>query len=208
MARTQSADYEKRRQTIIDKAAQLFAKKGFLGTSVADLAKGCRTSKGLIYHYCRSKDDILHSVMASHIGALVDAAKKATAAKSNAGQRLRDLTHAFMALYVGAADRHQVLLHDLDNLPAPRRQAIVRQQRQLIGIVATLLRELQPGLNGRQSRAVVMLLFGMINWTSTWFDPKGALSGEDIADLVVDLLLGGLGATAVSPRRVRGGPPD
>ena len=55
-------------------AARLYGKRGFQGTSVADLAKACRTSKSLIYHYFPSKDDTLHAVMAAHLDALVDAA--------------------------------------------------------------------------------------------------------------------------------------
>ena len=59
MARTQAPDYEERRIAIIDKAAELFARRGFMGASVADLAAACQTSKSLIYHYFPSKEDIL-----------------------------------------------------------------------------------------------------------------------------------------------------
>ena len=40
-------------------------------------------------------------------------------------------------------------------------------------------------------RAGAMLLFGMINWTHTWFDPKGALQPGEIADMALDLVLAG-----------------
>jgi hypothetical protein len=32
----------------------------------------------------------------------------------------------------------------------------------------------------------------MINWTHTWFDPAGKASADNLADLAVDILLGGL----------------
>jgi hypothetical protein len=37
-----------------------------------------------------------------------------------------------------------------------------------------------------------MLFFGMINWTHTWFDPKGAVSPGALAEMAADLTLGGL----------------
>ena len=37
-----------------------------------------------------------------------------------------------------------------------------------------------------------MLFFGMINWTHTWFDPKGAVSAGALAEMAVDLTLGGV----------------
>ena len=55
MARPQSPDYDKRREAILAAAAHLYAERGFQGASVADLAKACRTSKSLIYHYFPSK---------------------------------------------------------------------------------------------------------------------------------------------------------
>ena len=79
MARPQSPDYDKRREAILAAAAQLYARKGFPGASVAELAKACNTSKSLIYHYFPSKDDILYAVMAEHLDALTDAAEEACA---------------------------------------------------------------------------------------------------------------------------------
>ena len=70
MARTQSADYDRRKQAIVETAASLFAKRGFLGTSVADIAQACRTSKALVYHYFSSKEDVLYAAMSAHLGRL------------------------------------------------------------------------------------------------------------------------------------------
>ena len=195
MARTQAADYEQRREAIVERAAELFAKRGFQGASVSDLAAACNTSKSLFYHYYPSKEDVLYAVMASHVDALVAAADAVEAAADQPpAQRLERLVHAFMRLYVGAASRHKVLLNELDNLPAERRAEIVRKQRRLIELVERLLGELHPplGRDAAQARAAAMLLFGMINWTHTWFNPKGPLSADALADMSLGLLLGGL----------------
>ena len=74
MARTQAADYEQRREAIVEKAAERFASQGFRGASVADLAEAVGASKSLIYHYYPSKEDILFEVMDSHLQELDDAA--------------------------------------------------------------------------------------------------------------------------------------
>ena len=49
MARPQAADYDDRRAAIVEQAARLYAERGFLGASLSDLAKACKTSKSLIY---------------------------------------------------------------------------------------------------------------------------------------------------------------
>ena len=190
MARPQSPDYDKRRDAILAAAANLYAKRGFQGTSVADLAKSCRTSKSLIYHYFPSKDDTLHAVMAAHLDALVDAADEAMQTGSTE-ERLRALTLAFMRLYAGARDSHKVLLNELDNLPPRQRAEVVAKQRRIISVVETLILDLRPDLNPI-TLPLTMLFFGMINWTHTWLRPEGRMSAEELAELAVNLMLGGL----------------
>jgi AcrR family transcriptional regulator len=195
MARPQSPDYDKRREAIVAAAAHLYARRGFDGASIADLAKACGTSKSLVYHYFPAKDDILYEVMAAHLDALVDAAYDAMQAGS-AVERLRALTHAFMRLYVGAEDSHKVLLNELDNLPAERRAEVVGKQRRIIAIVEALIREIRPEANP-VTLPVTMLFFGMINWTHTWFRPGRTVSAEQLADMAVDVMLGGMPALHV-----------
>jgi len=194
MARTQAPDYEQRREAIVEEAAKLYAAHGFLGASLADLAKACKTSKSLIYHYYASKEDILFDVMASHISALNGAVEDAGDDTGAPAERLRKLAHAFMRLYVGAAARHKVLLNDLGNLPPERRTEIVLRQRRLIEAVERLIVDIQPRLKSprRLARPAAMLFFGMINWTHTWYDPAGPVSPDAIADLAVDIMTGGL----------------
>ncbi len=196
MARPQAANYDQRREHIVAQAAKLYAKNGFLGASIADLAAACRLTKSAIYHYYPSKEDILFDVMHSHVLALEEASRRITAIAAPPEQTLRELTHAFMKLYVGAADRHKVLLNELDNLPKARRATIVDLQRALIASIEKLLTDIEPRLKKRtgHARATAMLYFGAINWTHTWFNEKGAVSTDALADMAVDLVLGGLGA--------------
>jgi len=193
MARPQSPDYDKRRDAILAAAAHLYARRGFQGASVADLAKACSTSKSLIYHYFPSKDDLLYATMATHLDALVAAAEAATQA-GTAQARLRALSHAFMRLYVGAEDSHKVLLNELDNLPPERRAEVVAKQRRIIGAVEALVGEIRPDA-GALTLALTMLFFGMINWTHTWFRPGGAIDADRLADMAVDLMLDGIQAS-------------
>jgi AcrR family transcriptional regulator len=191
LARTQAADYEQRREAIVEKAAQLFAARGFRGASVADLAVACETSKSLIYHYYPSKEDVLYAVMTSHIDQLVEDVEQVMAIEAKPKARLGALLRAFMRHYVGAADRQKVLLNELDNLPEGNRSIIVRKQRALVDAVQGLLVQLHPKLatDAMKARAFTMLVFGMINWTKTWFDPDATLSADEVADMVLQRAL-------------------
>jgi AcrR family transcriptional regulator len=191
MARTQAADYEQRREAILDKAAHLFAHMGFNGASVSDLAAACETSKSLIYHYYPSKEDVLYGVMASHLDQLVQDVDQVLSREAAPADLLSALIHSFMRHYIGAADRQKVLLNELGNLPADRRKIIVDKQRGVIDAVQKLLEAIHPALaaDAAMARAETMLLFGMINWTHTWFDPAGPVSADQFADMALDRIL-------------------
>lgn len=63
--RTPEQNEEIRQQTrnqIIDVAFKLFANEGYAKTSIAAVAKKAGISKGLIYHYFDSKQDILEAI--------------------------------------------------------------------------------------------------------------------------------------------------
>jgi len=199
MARTQAEDYEERREAIVEKAASLFSRRGFHGTSIADLAEACGTSKSLLYHYYKSKEDILYDVMHSHVRALLDAAERIAAQPLSPSARLRAITLAFMQLYLGAADRQRVLLNELGHLREGQRKTIVGIQRRLIEIIEKIVTELRPQLSGAAplKRPTAMLYFGMINWMHTWLDPAGRAKPAKIAGLAVDIFLEGISAAEI-----------
>jgi AcrR family transcriptional regulator len=56
---------EQTRQEIIAAASLLFTRKGFFGTSIADLAKATGLTKGALYHHFENKDAIFFAVVES-----------------------------------------------------------------------------------------------------------------------------------------------
>ncbi|WP_165191480.1 TetR/AcrR family transcriptional regulator [Caulobacter soli] len=196
MARTQALDYDKRREAIMETAAKLYAAHGFLGTSVSQIADACRMSKSLLYHYYPSKEDILIDVMDSHVQSLVAAAREVEAEDLPAPQKIRRLAEALMGLYVGAQAHQKVLLNELVNLPEDRRRIVIDHQRQLLDLVDRMVTAMRPDLGGKREerRALVMLFFGMLNWTHTWYDPTGAIRPAKFASMASETFLSGLEA--------------
>ncbi|MGC1303697.1 MAG: TetR/AcrR family transcriptional regulator [Caulobacteraceae bacterium] len=193
MARTQSTDYEQRRSDIVEHAARLYAKRGFRGASVADIAKAGNISKSLIYHYFPSTRDILCEVMRSHVEALLETALAVRDLPIGPEDKLARLLRDFVALYANAADRQTVLLNELDELSNEARTVIVEVQRRIISTIESILLEVRPDLRSRaKRRTITMLILGTINWLHTWYDPKGQILPDEISRIASDLLLTGL----------------
>ena len=194
MARPRAEDYAEKQQRIRDCAAELFAARGFEATSAADIADGGGFSKALIYHYFKSKEEILQDLLEAHMDGLVEAAETALASAGEPRARLRAFVQALMRIYATARARHILLLNELDSLPRKGRAAIVAKERRLVSLAADLFSDIAPGLAGqlRLRTPVAMAFYGMINWTCTWYRPDGPVGPEEFADLACDLFLDGL----------------
>ena len=55
MARGRALSYDSQREHILAQAAALFARRGYSGTSMNQVAQACGVSKPALYHYVRDK---------------------------------------------------------------------------------------------------------------------------------------------------------
>ena len=60
-----------RRRDLVDAAARVFARKGFHASRVGDIAEEAGVAHGLLYHYFRSKDEVLETIFRDTWGVLV-----------------------------------------------------------------------------------------------------------------------------------------
>jgi AcrR family transcriptional regulator len=206
LARTRAGDWGDKRALIYDRAAELFAEQGFARTSIAELAAHCQASKSWIYHYFPSKEAILYAILHDHMTLLLRTAESELARHQAPEAQLRALLRAFMAIYVRAKAKHVVLLAELGSLPAEQQREIRDLERRVVDLVAEVVRRLDgPLAAGRDVlKPMTMMLFGMINWTYTWYRPDGPIEPEQLADLAADLFLEGLcQSTAREPAKPR-----
>lgn len=195
MARGRSADYDLNRETIVRTATRLFAQQGYPGTSMSDLAKACGISKPLLYHYVSDKYELLREITDGHVSRLAAIIGEVEALKLDAPSRLRELIRRFVHEYAQARHDHGVLTQDVKFLEARDRQRVLKKERAVVSAFAATIAEARPELaRAALDKPLTMLLFGMINWMFTWLKPGGSLSHDDMAPIVADLFLGGLGA--------------
>lgn len=196
MARTRSADYDNIHDTIIDRAASVFARRGFAATSIGDIAEACDCSKSRLYHYFDGKEAILREMLETHVDALLDRLRPVLYRELDPKQRFTQMVKLFLEVYSVSRDRHVVLLTCLDALPEEQRQSIVAKERQLITYVRDALLQIRPDIAEDRviSQIDTMLFFGMINFTYTWYKAEGPVGPEELAGRVVALFLGGYAA--------------
>jgi AcrR family transcriptional regulator len=195
MARGRSATYDNQREVILARAAELFAARGYPGTSMNEVAAACGLTKPALYHYVRDKQALLLQICEDHIVTLQDLVDDVSARQLSPQAHLRALILAFVQAYADAQHQHRVLTEDVRFLGEAERAQVLEGQRLVVAAFARAVAEVRPGAaEVALHKPLAMLLFGMINWMFTWLQPDGAFSHADMAPVVADLFLGGLAA--------------
>jgi len=204
MPRGRAPGYDTQREEILARAAELFAHRGYPGTSMNEVAEACGVSKPTLYHYVRDKYQLLVEIAQGHVERLAGLVAEVEAERLAPEPRLRRLIEGFVREYASAQNAHRVLTEDVKFLDDAERERVLEGQRAVIGAFADAIPALRPDLRGaRLDKPLTMLLFGMINWMFTWMQPDGRLTHEDMAPLVADLFFGGLPAVRKPLSRAR-----
>jgi len=201
MARTIAKDHEAKREAILQTAAVFFAKQGFDRASMGKLADACGVSKALIYHYYPSKDALLFDIIDTHLTALVDVVEAAAAQSGSASVRLRALIRAILIAYRDSDAEHKVQLDALSSLPEENQIHLRALQRRLVACMSESVRAIEPERFSSRPELVgpvTMSVFGMLNWFYLWYKPGGPVDRDAYADIVADLVIGGLPAVCMN----------
>ena len=85
-----------KRQQIMDAAVEVFARTGFHGSRVADVAREAEVADGTIYNYFKSKDDILISIFEEKMGDMIEQAEAVIAGLADPLEKLARLARFHM----------------------------------------------------------------------------------------------------------------
>ncbi|MBE7366067.1 TetR/AcrR family transcriptional regulator [Ramlibacter pallidus] len=193
MGRGRHAGYDEQRETILARAAELFARHGYQGTSMNQVAEACGLSKATLYHYYRDKYALLVSIADGHVTRLRAIVDDAVAGEATPQGQMRALVRRLVEEYASAQHEHRVLTEDVKFLAPEDRDRILGKEREVVAGFARVVAALRPDLKeAAMSKPLTMLLFGMVNWMFTWMKPEGRLAYDDMAPVVSDLFLGGL----------------
>ena len=193
MARGRAPNYDEQREAILRHAARLFARQGYVGTSMNQVAEAAGLSKASLYHYYRDKYALLVEIAEGHVATLETLVRAVQAEALPPPAAVRRLIERIIVQYAGAQDAHRVLTEDVRFLEPADRERILGVERRVVAGFADAIAAWQP----KQARAglakpLTMLLFGMINWLFTWLRHDGALTHAELAPIVTDLFFAGV----------------
>jgi AcrR family transcriptional regulator len=203
------------RDAVLGAAASMFTERGYLGTSVDDIADVLGSTKGRIYHLYRSKTDLFLDVHLASLRMMIDLVGPIAAdASLRPPEKLRRMAYEQVMAIMTSAPLHKAGLqglqrHHLD-LSSPRRREAMRRVIEMRDSYEELFaRVIREGIAAGDfaeapARVITKPLQGALNWTLVWFDPERKTSREEIetfAGTIADFVVGGAEGGGTRGRR-------
>lgn len=184
-----------KQKRIGDAAAKVFNKKGYLETNMDDIAAAAKMSKGGIYHYFSSKDEILFFILDSYMDVVLEDLEAQLQAMADSTVKIKSIIERHINLYANHMAQAKTLLQDAHCLSPRPYRTIKMKEREYLRIVTGVLSEYfeGPGETKREElTAMAFLLFGMCNWSYHWYDPKGPINPEELSRMTWAVFLRGI----------------
>jgi AcrR family transcriptional regulator len=183
-------------------AAKLFDEKGYLETSLKDISKAAKLSKGGIYHYFSSKHEILYFILDNYMDLLLGRLEEELEKILDDSSKIQYIMSRHLKLYNKKVPEAKALLIEAHSLPSKYFKAIAEKQKKYARISMNVLSDLFKGkMQKDKLKAISYTLFGMSNSIMYWYDPRGPITLEELSQIVYDIFMKGVSYYRVDPER-------
>jgi AcrR family transcriptional regulator len=196
---------DERRSAILGSAEAVFARTGYHGSSIDDIASEAGISKALIYEHFPSKKDLHASLLERHTQEIFERLAESAATPEPGEVRLRAGVEAFLEWVETHPRAFRLLFRD--NFEADVAELLQRLQQQATFAIAGLMAsepiaEVHNDVSDRERRLAVEMfaqqLSGSVQSLALWWQDHPNVKRAFVVDCVMDFAWLGL-------ERVRGG---
>ncbi len=170
---------------LLERAADLFAERGFNGTSLQDLADVMGMTRPAIYHYFESKEALLTALVEGLTESrAADLAAIRRRTDLSALDKLRAATTVMATQMAKHPARFRLLITGEADLPEHLAAKNNKAKRDVLTHLVAMVEEgMRTGeLRALDARLAAFAILGMCNWIAWWFKPNLPLTPEAVAE--------------------------
>jgi AcrR family transcriptional regulator len=183
-----------RKEQIIHEAARLFSKKGYIATSMRDIAFMMKMEAASLYNHISSKEDILNAICFSLADKFLSAIDEVNDIYFNGEEKLRMAIKNHVDILASNLEEAQVFLKEWRHLSQERQTSFISMRdRYEEGIMAILETGEQENIFQEVDKKFAALnILSSVNWIVEWYKPDGKMGPDEVAEKLSDFILTGL----------------
>jgi len=171
--------------TIGKAASKVFNEKGYLETSLEDVAAAAGMSKGALYYYFPSKVEILYFIISTHGDRVLGDLEQELGQVQDGYSKIRFFISRHIHLYVENMDESKIFVNEKNYL-SPKYFKIIKEKEKKYYQIAhrTLSGFLGDRVTKGELTTLTFSLFGMITWIYSWYDPGGPVTPQELSEII------------------------
>jgi len=197
-SRTAQSATDKRR-AILDAAVRVFARQGFNQCRVADIADEAGVAYGLVYHYFRSKDEVLDTLFLERWNVMLDVIRELDGRDVPARAKLAALASFIIDSYRHDPELMKVIIVEVTRAANSFGQTHLAKIREAYDLIAQIAKRAQQRGEFKDTitpQFAAMTFYGAIEQVLTgWiFDvlPRGEAEEEQAKESIIEAICSGL----------------
>jgi AcrR family transcriptional regulator len=179
-------------ERLLAEATRLFAERGYDRTSVQEIVEAAGVTKGALYHYFGSKDDLLHEIYGRVLRLQTERLDAIVARDTDVRGRLSEAAADVVVTSIQNLDDTKIFFRSMHQLSPEKQKAVRAERRRYHETFRSLIEEGQRDGHFRpelRPDLVVDFFFGSVHHLGTWYRADGPLTAEQVATEFSDLLL-------------------
>lgn len=184
---------ERTRLEILRCAAEAFRRNGFLATTMDEIARRLHMTKGNLYYYFKSKEEILYFCQDYSLDLLLARLEGVRNSGAPPDEQLRRVIREQVSVILDEL-KASAMHADFQVLSRRRLARIIRKRDRYERGLREIIREgMEQGIfRPGDPKLLGFAILGAINWTVRWFSPQGPRSAQEIGDVFAEYLVRGL----------------
>ena len=190
----QGSRHDQKLEFILRTAASIFAEKSYHSTSMRDISRATNVSLAGLYHYCRSKEELLFLIQDNCFGRVLERLEKQLEDVQDPIAKLSLFIENHLSFFAANMAEMKVLSHEAESLRGDLHAHVSTRKDKYTKLARKILQEVQDSRENQRPvdlTVATYALFGMMNWIYNWYDPQGKLKVHDLAQHLTQLFLGG-----------------
>ena len=186
--------YDQKLEFILRTAARIFAEKSYHSTSMRDISRETNVSLAGLYHYCKSKEELLFLIQDNCFGRVLERLEQRLEGVEDPVAKLGIFIENHLSFFAANMAEMKVLSHEAESLRGDLHAHVSTRKDNYTKLARKILQEVQDASESKQPvdlTVATYALFGMMNWIYNWYDPEGKLKVHDLAQHLTQLFLGG-----------------
>src|SRR5216110_63253 len=108
--------HDQKLELILRTAARIFAEKSYHSTSMRDISRATRVSLAGLYHYCKSKEELLFLIQDHCFGRVLESLEQRIAGVEDPLQKLHVFIDNHLSFFAANMAEMKVLSHEAESL--------------------------------------------------------------------------------------------